>query len=135
MNSIRKPNETFTGANTSTDQMISPFGGLIPQMKGRLMKAKYYGATIFVDHFTNYTYVHLMRDMTAVSTLKAKNAYENLLSTFGHKVQAYHAYNGRFAETAYVQDVKDKAQKITYCGVGSHHQNGIAEHQVFRRRC
>ena len=79
---IRKANETFPGANTSTDQMVSPYGGMIPQMKGKLMRAKYYGATIFVDHYTDFTYVHLMRDTTADSTLDAKNAYENLLSTF-----------------------------------------------------
>jgi hypothetical protein len=127
---IRKPHESFPGANTSTDQMISPFGGLIPQLKGRLMRAKYYAATIFVDHYTDYTYVHLMRDTTADATIEAKNSYEHLLQTFGHKVLAYHADNGRFAETEYVQDVKDKAQNITYCGVGSHHQNGIAERRI-----
>jgi hypothetical protein len=127
---IRQANETFPGANTSTDQMISPFGGLIPQLKGKLMRAKFYAATIFVDHFTDYTYVHLMRDTTAETTIEAKNAYEQLLQTFGHKVMAYHADNGRFAETDFVQDVRDKAQNITYCGVGSHHQNGIAERRI-----
>ena len=45
--SIRKHHENFAGANTSTDQMISPFGGLIPQMRGRLMRAKYYAAKNF----------------------------------------------------------------------------------------
>ncbi len=128
--SIRRPDETFPGANTSTDQMISPFGGLIPQMKGKLMRARYYAATIFVDHFTDYTYVHLMPDSTAESTLEAKNAYEQLLRTHGHRVKAYHADNGRFAENVFVGDVRDKAQSMTYCGVGSHHQNGIAERRI-----
>jgi hypothetical protein len=127
---IRKATETFPGANTSTDQMISPFGGLIPQVKGRLMKAKFYAATIFVDHFTDFAYVHLMKDTTAESTLEAKNAYEHLLQTFSRKVLAYHADNGRFAEKVFKQDVKDKAQDITFCGVGSHHQNGIAERRI-----
>jgi hypothetical protein len=49
-NHTRKPHEKFPGANTSMDPIVSPYGGLIPQMKGRLMKAKYYGATVFVDH-------------------------------------------------------------------------------------
>ena len=127
---IRKATETFPGANTSTDQMISPYGGLIPQVKGRLMKAKYYAATIFVDHFTDFAYVHLMKDTTAEATLEAKNAYEHLLQTYSRKVLAYHADNGRFAEKVFQQDVKDKAQNITFCGVGSHHQNGIAERRI-----
>lgn len=127
---IRKERDNFTGANTSTDQMISPFGALIPQMKGRLMRAKYYAATIFVDHYSDFTYVHLMQDTTAVATLEAKNAYERLIGTFGSKVLAYHADKGRFAENAYMTDVKDKGQNITFCGVGSHHQNGIAERRI-----
>ena len=110
--------------------MLSPFGGLIPQVKGKLMKAKYYAATVFVDHFSDYTYVHLQKDTTGEATLEAKNAYERLLHSFGRKVLAYHADNGRFAEKDFVQDVKDKAQNITYCGVGSHHQNGIAEQRI-----
>ena len=128
--SIRQPHETFPGANTSTDQMISPFGGMIPQMKGRLMRARYYAATIFVDHYSDYTYVHLMQDTTADSTIEAKNAYESLLASYGRNVRKYHADNGRYAEKAFMQDVKDKNQQISYCGVGSHHQNGIAERRI-----
>ena len=67
------------GANTSTDQMVSPNGGLIPQVRGKLMKVKYYGATVFVDHFSDFTYVHLMKDATGESILEAKNAYERLM--------------------------------------------------------
>lgn len=88
--SICQPHRNFPGANTSTDQMISPFGELIPQMKGsRLMQVKYYAATIFVDHFSDYTYVHLMQDTTAEATIEAKNAYESLLHSFSHTVSKY----------------------------------------------
>ena len=127
---IRRQDETFPGANTSTDQMISQYGGLIPQVRGKLMKAKYYGATVFVDHFSDFTYVHLMQDMTGERTLEAKNAYERLMKSYGHTARAYHADNGRFAEDIFVQDSKDKAQKVTYCGVGSHHQYGISERRI-----
>ena len=127
---IRRPSDNFPGAMTSTDQMISPYGGLIPQVKGRLMKAKFYAAQVKVDHFTDYTYLHLMKDTTADSTLEAKNSYERLMQSYGHKVLGYHADNGRFAETAFRQDCKDKAQKLSFCGVGSHHQNGIAERRI-----
>ena len=46
---------------------------------------------------------------------------------------SYHADNGRFAETDFVQDVKDKAQTITNCGVRSNHQKGIAEYCIHLR--
>ena len=95
---IQQPTDTFPGAGTSTDQLISPYGGMVPQMKGKLTKGKFYAATVFVDHFSDYTYVHLMKDTTAESTLEAKNAYEALLHTYEHKVLAYHADNGRYAK-------------------------------------
>ena len=66
--------------------MISPHGGMIPQMRGKLMKAKYYAATIFVDHHTDYTYAHLMRDTTTDSSLETKHAYEALLLSYRHRV-------------------------------------------------
>ena len=128
--SIRKAEHSFPGAMTSTNQMISSFGGLIPQVKGRLTRARYYAAQIKVDHFTDFTYVHLMQDTTAESTLEAKHAYERLMQHHGHKVRGYHADNGRFAETLFIKDAKDNAQQMSFCGVGSHHQNGIAERRI-----
>ena len=127
---IRKPHQNFPGAQTSTDQMISPHGGMIPQMRGKLMKAKYYAATIFVDHHTDYTYAHLMRDTTTDSTLEAKHAYEALLLSYGHRVRAYHGDNGRYAEPAFQEDAKRKSQGLTFCGSGQHSQNGIAENRI-----
>lgn len=128
--SIRKAEHSFPGAMTSTNQMISSFGGLIPQVKGRLTRARYYAAQIKVDHFTDFTYVHLMQDTTAESTLEAKHAYERLMQHHGHKVRGYHADNGRFAKTLFIKDAKDNAQQMSFCGVGSHHQNGIAERRI-----
>ena len=71
-----------------------------------------------------------MQDTTGESTIEAKNAYESILQSYGHRVRAYHADNGRYAENMFVQDVKDKGQRLSYCGVGSHHQNGIAERRI-----
>ena len=87
---------------TSTDQMISPYGGLIPQVKGKLMRAKYYAAQIKVDHYSDYTYLHLMKDTTAETTLEAKNSYERLMESHGRKDLGCHADNGRFAEKVFM---------------------------------
>jgi hypothetical protein len=40
------------------------------------------------------------------------------------------ADNGRFADSGFKQAVKDCNQKITYCAVGAHHQNGIVEKRM-----
>ena len=128
--SLRRAHHNFPGAQTSTDQMVSPYGGLIPQMRGRLMKAKYFAATVFVDHYSDYTYVHLSRDTKTDSTMEAKFAYESLLHQYGHDVRAYHADNGRYAEPAFHADAKKKMQGMSYCGSGHHSQNGIAERRI-----
>ena len=59
---IRRDDETAPGMCTCTDQLVSAQGGLIPQKTGKLMSARYVDATVFVDHFSDYVYVHLMME-------------------------------------------------------------------------
>ena len=68
-----------------------------------------------------------MRDFTLEETLLAKAAWEKILVRANRRVKHYHADNGRFADNGFLQSVNSKDQEITLCGVGAHHQNGIAE--------
>ena len=124
---IRREVEIAPGVCVSTDQLVSSQGGLIPQRTGKLMNARYVGATIFVDHYSDYVYAHLMRDLTSEATLEANNAWEQLSRTHAVRIQRYRPDNGRYSDPMFLQDIKDNAQQITFCGVGAHHQNGIAE--------
>jgi hypothetical protein len=63
----------------SMDQLVSAQPGLIPQMAGFLTNQCIWGATIFVDHFSNYVFVALMRDLTLDKTLLAKSSLNNTL--------------------------------------------------------
>ena len=125
--SIRKPEEKEPGDGVSIDQIVSAQPGLIPQMSGFLTNKRIWGTTTFVDHVSNYVYVHLMRDFTLEETLLAKAAWEKILARANRKVKHYHADNGRFADNGFLQSVNSKDQEITFCGVGAHHQNGIVE--------
>jgi starvation-inducible outer membrane lipoprotein len=58
-----------------------------------------------------------------------KRAYEKLLAQANRRVKHYHADNGRFADNGFLEAVNTKNQKITFCGVGAHHQNGIIENK------
>ena len=110
--------------------MISGQPGLIPQVTGKLTLARFWAACVFVDHFTSFIYVHLCRGTSAIETLEAKAAYERLAETYGVTVRAYRGDNGRFAETAFKESCASLNQKLTFCGVGAHHQNGIAERAI-----
>ena len=88
------------------------------------------GATVFADHYSDHVYVYLMKDLTLSDPLMAKHAYERFLASLGVGSKTYHADNGRFADKGFRNDCVSNNQTITFCGVGSHHQNGIAEHKI-----
>ena len=129
--SIRKKSQSRAGEGTSVDQLESRHPGLVPQTKGfHRTTQRYVGATIFVDHATGFTYVHMIKDFTGDANIAAKHAYEQLAAQYGVTIRSYHGDNGRFAEALWVTDAGEKNQKVTFCGVGSHHQNGIAEKRI-----
>ena len=78
------------------------------------------GATTFVDHVSDYVYVHLMRDLTLDETLLAKEAMEKVMAQAGRNIKHYHADNGRFADNGFIDAVNSKVQNITFCGAGAH---------------
>ena len=127
---IRKEDETDPGDCVSIDQLVSAQPGLIPQMSGFLTNHRIWGATIFVDHVSDYVFVALMRDLTLDETLLAKTSFERLAQNGGVRIKAYRADNGRFADKGFRDSVEQCNQQITYCAVGAHHQNGIVERRI-----
>ncbi len=127
---ICKPTDDAPGKQASMDQLLSAQPGLIPQMSGSLTNLRIMGATVFVDHNSDHTYIYLMRDLTLAETLMAKHAYEKFLVSLGIDSKAYHANNGRFADKGFQDNCTQSNQVITFCGVSSHHQNGIAEQKI-----
>lgn len=127
-NKIREA--TAPGECVSVDQMESTNAGFFGQAKGRLTKQRYKYATVFVDHFSRYTYVHLQQQLTGEETVKAKEAFELHMKTLGVTVRHYHADNGRFADNAFLKAVAQGRQTISFCAVNAHWQNGIAEKAI-----
>ena len=129
-NPIRKKSDNNIGDCVSTDQIVSAQPGLVPQMNGFLTSYRIWGVTIFVDHVTDYTYAHLMRELMLEETLLAKKAFEKLVAQHGKSVKRYHTDNGRYADKGFLEDTNSKDQSITFCGVRAHHQNGIVERRI-----
>jgi hypothetical protein len=101
------------------------------QLKGKLTKKRYTDATIFVDHhYSRVRFIHLMLDLSAEETLKAKRAFEQFAGEHGVKIQHYHCDNGRFADNAFKQSCEQSRQRLTFCGVNAHFQNGITERAI-----
>ncbi len=118
------------GACVSVGQLESSTPGLIAQLKGFLTRRRYKVATVFVDHFSKLSFIHFQTSTSASETLDAKIEFERFAMSHGVSVKHYHADNGRFSENAWKEDVMNKQQRLTFCGVGAHHQNGLAEKRI-----
>ena len=118
------------GECISVDQMESITPWFIAQLKGNPTKQRYCAETIFLDRYSDLTYVHLQRVSLSEETVEAKKVFEAYARTYKVKVRHYHAYNGRFVDNAFQQAVTQESQTISYCVVNAHFQNGKAEKRI-----
>ena len=121
---------TAPGDCVSVDQLESTSPGFIGQMKGALTIKRYKFATVFVDHWSRLSYVHLQQTNSSIETLEAKRAFEKYANAHAINVKHYHADNGRFADNLWLADIANRGQSISFCGVNAHFQNGVAEKRI-----
>ena len=61
----------------------------------------------------------------------AKQAFEKFAAKHGVRILHYHCDNGQFADNAWKQSCEASCQRLTFCGVNAHFQNGIAERMIW----
>ncbi|KAL7485090.1 hypothetical protein ACHAW6_010683 [Cyclotella cf. meneghiniana] len=110
--------------------MLPTQAGVLAQLKGKLAVQRYKAATVFVDHFSGLRYIHMMTSMSSNETIKAKQAFEQFAANHFVTIEHYHADNGRFADNAFINHCSQRQQRLTYCGVNAHFQNGLAERAI-----
>jgi len=99
-------------------------------MTGELTRQRIVASTVFVDHESDFSYVYHQTSMSSEETLKSKLTFEKFALSHGVHIKHYHADNGRFKNNLFTKIIEDKGQTISFCGVGAHHQNGIAEKRI-----
>ena len=125
-----RSDDDVPGSRTSIDHVISAQPGLVPRIDGRHSKERVVAGCVFVDHASRLSYTHLQTSVDNAQTIEAKEGYERFALSHGVTLKSFHSDNGVFAEKAF-RDVLDEAnQSITFCGVGAHHHNGIAEWEI-----
>ena len=77
LGNIRIDREKENWDCVSIDQLVSAKPGLVPQISSYLTNMKIWGATVFVDHVSDFTHVALMRDLTLYETLSAKTLFKS----------------------------------------------------------
>ena len=113
-----------------TDHIISAQPGLLPRISGNYTRDRITSACIFKDAYSSFTYVHLQTSFDLEQTINAKIVFEKLAETYGVKVKHYHADNGHYACQGFRNAISEAGQTISFCGVGAHHQNGVAENMI-----
>jgi hypothetical protein len=56
----------------------------------------------------------------------AKHAFKKIAAEHGVCIHHYHCDNGFYANNAFKESCKSSRQRLTFCGVNAHFQNGIA---------
>ena len=66
---------------------------------------RYTAVTVFVDHYSNLTYLHLMKRLISVETVEAKLAFEAYARNKGDNIQHYHRQN-------FIQSIEDNGRQF-----------------------
>ena len=121
---------THPGNVVSIDQLVSPTPGFVPIHRGKPTNQRYVGCTVFVDHFSDLTYIHLMTELNAEKTVESKLAFERYAKKYNITIQHYHSDNGLFSTKLFKSSIAKCNQTLSFCGVNAHHQNGKAENRI-----
>ena len=125
-----KHNHFHPGDTVATDHSESRIKKRTLSSFGRITLKQYVGGCLFVDHMSSYIHVEHQLGFSSSENIRAKQAYESHYLDHGIMVDSYLANNGVFKATAFIQYIRDSAQRLQFCGVNAHHQNGMAERAV-----
>ena len=114
----------------SVDHFESSLLGRTFDSYGKASSTTYKGGCIFVDHCSGYLHVKHQLGFSAVKTVGAKQAFEQLAMHHGAVVEAYLTDSGAFKANVFVQHIRSHSQRLRFCGTNAHHKNGIAERAV-----
>ncbi len=119
------------GQKVSMDHFIVSTPGRLFSSRGSEPDDRMYkGGVLFKDHATDYIHAEPVVNFTAGEAIRAKKAFEQVMSSYGVTVLHYHTDNGVFTAAEFHKELADNKQGLTLSGVGAHHQNAMAERSI-----
>ena len=100
-------------------------------MRDFVTKRRYTCATIFIDHFSDLSYIHIQTSLTVEDTILAKRLFQAYARNHGVTIKHYHADNGRFADKLFLSAIEQDKQTISFCAVYDHFQNSKVEKRIW----
>jgi hypothetical protein len=119
---IFKPGHLQPGNCLSIDQYVSAVQGRL-QFTFGCEHQGYTCGTLFVDHASDKIFNCCQLLNNTAKTITSKSCLEALANGKTINIKSFHTNNDFFASSAFKKDCTLKKQKLTFSGVGAHHQN------------
>ena len=110
LKTVSKPGECV-----SIDQTKSRTRGFKGMMRGFLTKQRYTCATVFVDRYSDFIYIHLQRSISMIDMLEAKNTFEEVCRRYGIIVLHYTTLTTASFPTKTSSRTSSTANKKYFC--------------------
>ena len=94
------------------------------------MTRRHNSSTVWVDKSSKYLFVNHNEKNDTAHALSSKIEFEKFADRHHRRIRHIHSDNGIFTSKAFVSSCAHQHQKQTLCGVGAHHQNGMAERYI-----
>ena len=109
----------------SVDHYVSPLPAR--RRSGYGTSSPLIGGALYVDHSSGFVFHYPQSDLTTRTTLLGKQLLEDEASTVSVTIKKYHSDNGIFSSKGFKDHCRGLGQSYSFCGVGAHHQNAVAE--------
>ncbi len=83
--------------------------------------------SFWVDHYSQFVYVTMHESKRTEELVKSKLEFEDFASRYGVRIKSIRADNGVYTTRLFQESCQRQQQTLTFCAVGAHWQNGIAE--------
>jgi transposase InsO family protein len=120
-------NRTHLGEGLSSDGLESSTPGAPFTTRGSASKLRYYYVSFWVDHATSFVYITFHASKAASELVRSKMEFEEFSARFNVQIKNIRADNGIYTAQLFKEACLRQQQNLTFCTVGAHWQNGIAE--------
>ena len=114
----------------SIDQLQSQEPDHISLAKEKPSTLYYHTATLFVDHASWYLFLGLNCSTCGTEAVASKCAFERIATDNDVTIKHYRGGNGIFFFQAWKTACEALQQSTSFCGLNTHHHNGIAERHI-----
>jgi hypothetical protein len=125
-NSIAAPCQ-YPGEGVSADQLEAGCPGRIPTTKGLPTTKRYRYCSFWIDHYSKFIFPTFHETKAAAELIASKQAFQDFAARYQIKIKKIRADNGVYSSGPFQVSCAEHQQDLSFCAVGGHWQNGVAE--------